>query len=271
MEYVSTLRGFTSALGAYYNGPAGALAGTPSGFQAAALFLMNDVVVPVQQTLWGNQDTVLGHGWSLAVRPSVVVGAPPNAIDVVARVAGATRVATLLNAYPGVPILAHMIAAQSGADVLAGLYINGVQADQSVTNTVTIVPSTGHPSVGMLFNGGLLEPCVQAQILGTMYHEGASPAGVSPASFYVACREAGTLVAGADNDAASTWQNQYSVQRGLASAGITPVGANGPQPPAIWTPDVGNVPLTRAGNTLTVRAYKNLDWNAALFATLDVP
>lgn len=277
MEYASVLRGFNNAPNGpettgYYSGAAGALAGTPAGFQAAALFLMGgNVVVPADQTLWGNQDAVVGSGWSLAVRPSAVVAAPPNAIDVIARVGGLTRVATLLNAYPGVPILAHMVAEQDGQDVIAGLYINGVQAAQA-TEAGAIVPSTGGPLVGVLSDGvSIIEPSVQAQILGVMYHEGVSPAGVAPASYYIAAREAETLALGLDNDVSSGFANQYTVQRGLSGRGIVPTGLNGPLPPLTWSPDVVSVPLTRVGTALTVRGYKNLDWHTALFAVVPPP
>lgn len=273
MEYASVVRGFNTDPTGYYQGTAGSLAGTPAGFQAAALFLMNDVVAPVQQTLWGNQDAVAGSGWSLAVRQSAVVGVPPNAIDVIARVGGVTKVATLLSAYPGVPILAHMAAgpSQDPANIVPSLYINGVLAALS-DEVGAIVASTGSPIVGALSNGvGIIEPCLQAQILGVMYHEGATPVGVSPASFYVACREAETLVPGLDNSVLAAWQNQYTVQRGLTGRGIIPTGNNGPLPPTIWSPDVGLVPLTRVGTALTVRGYKNLDWHTSLFATLAVP
>ena len=143
------------------------------------------------------------------------------------------------------------------------IYVNGVLAG-SAAGVGAYAASAASPTVGA--NSDASEPATDARILGVMYHEGAAPAAVTPGSFFIATREAGTLVAGLDTDATVSWQNIYTVQRGLSGRGIVPVGPNGPLPPTTWTPDIGLVPLARTGTNLTVRAHKNLDWHAALFA-----
>jgi len=267
-EYVSSLGGFRSNPVPFdYAGPAGALPGVDSatGFQAAALFLAR-MLEPAStfETLWSSGNLAGAGGWHISVQTSAVVGAPPDAIDVIgfaAGVAPASAVATLLNPLPGVPILAHMIVTNVANVLTVDLYINGTRAASGV-GTGPYAPAVDGPVVGGHVDGTF--PAESSRVLGTMYHEGAAPAGVTPASFYVACREAKDMVWGLDTVGApaSDWTARYSVRERLAAAAV---------PPAVWVPSSGNVELARNGgvNTpLNVRGHKNLDWNAALFATL---
>jgi len=269
MEYVSSLGGFANDPTNLYAGPVGAFPGVASddGFQFAALY-MPTADLNGGETLWCNEVGLFG--WRIRIVPSAVVNNPPNAIDIHIQVNGNdTAVATLLNTHPGVPVLVHAHVYNSAGALIVDLYVNGVLAASTSTPATAYAPSPGQPFVGTNQPGG--EGALNSRILGVMYHEGPSPAGVTPASFYIATREAETLVAGLDNDATVTWGNIYTVQRGLSGRGIVPTGNNGPLPPTIWTPDVGIVPLTRTGTQLTVRGHKNIDWHAAIFATLDVP
>jgi hypothetical protein len=274
-EYVSSVGGFLSGggngggLGDFY---AGALArlpgiGSGAGFQIAALFMPTGDPGGVEHTLWSNTSGL--NGWALKTRLSSVTTAPPNALEVVVAVNGVDDVvATVLNAYPGVPMLVHAFIVDSGNNRNVLLFINGMFAASALAVTGIYVPSPDAPVVGAL--GPAAGPtafATQTRILGVMYHAGASPLDVTPASFYTACREAKDMVWGLDTTGGapvspnSDFTNRYSVRENISASAVAP---------ATWVPSTGSVNLTRTSNgvqALDVRAHKNLDWHAALFAT----
>ena len=290
-EFITAVGGFTDNPETnYYRSPAGELQGSDE-FSAGVLFFVEPAVVIEDTTpkmLFANSAGG-GGGWSIAFTRGVVT-TPPEVLVISASVlttGGPLGVAaTLVNAYVGVPLLVQLTlgSQELGPVQRLALFINGLRVDETTTGDAYVPPGDGGPAT--LGGDRASFPGMYANIMGAFYQQGPLFDGqvdVRPeiwaSTLYQSCRSARDMARPFDANPTIDLTNRWSAKQQLNGAGqpiitvASPGTATGPirgvAGAPIWRPSAGAISLTRditGGSLPIVRGYKNLDWNASVFA-----